>query len=103
MEEYKVKKIKELRNKGYTYKEIADKLGVSITTICYHLNKQKVYNRIREWSIKNKDKILQRRREWRKKHPYEYRKKVAFSLLRNLIKNNKITKEEILALFNEQK
>jgi predicted transcriptional regulator len=71
--EEKVKEIKELRQKGYTYEKIAETLGISQQTVGYYCNPQtyeKFCKRQRQYYEKHKSDVNWRahknavKREW---------------------------------------
>ena len=85
----KVKKIFELSSKGYSYFDIARKLGISPSTVNNYLNpksREKSRERVRKWLKKKYDKKMwrEKQREWRKTHKKEYLFYVAKSCMKKM-------------------
>lgn len=95
-----IDKIKELKNKGITYKKIAEELNVSVQTINYHLNAKTRDYLISKSKEFYKNLPLEKRRELAKKHiPYQrvYQKNKYHTneLFRNkMIEANKISNKK---------
>ena len=94
-----IEEMKKMRKEGYTFKEIAEKFGTTPSNVQYHLSdrlKVFVKRRVVRCYDKNKKKFIERNKEWRKKNKDKYKKSVCFSLLKSLIKDKIVTKQDVL-------
>lgn len=64
-------RMRELRTRGMTYREIAEELGISAQTVCYHLNPEaakRATERLKKWSTTHPEHHKETMRKWRAAH-----------------------------------
>ncbi len=99
-----LEKMKKLRAKGLSYKNIAKLLNVTDTTVMYHLNRkfrEKFIRRMIKYNKNHKEERLKKNREWRKKHNKLYKRIVCLSLVKGYLKRKIITKNDLYKIIRE--
>lgn len=104
----KVKMIEELRKKGYYYHKIASELGISPSSVVYHLNERR-RQKVKSYARKNLEKYRKRKSQStydRISMRYFMRRMTVgdyISLFRYMYLNGLLTEEQLnLLLFQEQ-
>ena len=94
-----------LRRSGMSYKAIGEIVGLSQSTVQYHIggDKYKEYTKrkVLEWMRKHKHIAIARNKEWRQKNKEKYMHSFVLSVVRMGIRKGYVTKDEIRELLRK--
>lgn len=94
--------VEALRSKGFTYKQIANKLGVSESVVGYHLNENTRKScKLRAIKWKKKHPEVNKKIRSKYMHSVKGRNAVARSWIKKYLKDGFVTKEEVFEIIKD--